>query len=101
MDRRFKSIIISLILLLLLFVVSEARSFLQYASPEKREVNGIFRTLKGSKPSHGNGHRAEHTHSLGAMKDSGPSSGGGGHLIKTAQQVKVVKNSGPSPGQGH
>ncbi|KAF9626295.1 hypothetical protein IFM89_032144 [Coptis chinensis] len=38
---------------------------------------------------------------LGAMKQSGPSSGGKGHRSIDVQSLGGKKDSGPSPGQGH
>lgn len=105
MDTRLKSVtLLTLILVVSFFAillsVSEARP-LPVKDGIISEVNGVFRTLKGSGPTPGVGHRLKKLQNLGGMKQSGPSPGGPGHGLKTLQVLGVVKHSGPSPGEGH
>ncbi|KAI4300220.1 hypothetical protein L6164_033619 [Bauhinia variegata] len=108
MDTRLKSITFFILLLASLFCsmlsASEARPRLHYpSSPSKGivgDVNGIFRTLKGSVPRPGQGHRLKRLQNLGQIKNSGPSPGEG-HRVKSLQDVPVTDHSGPSPGGGH
>ena len=65
-----------------------------------KEVNGIFRTLKRSGPSPGEGHRLKKLEHLAVIKDTGPSPGTG-HKPKRLEKLVVIKNSGPSLGEGH
>ncbi|KAJ1402892.1 putative transmembrane protein [Sesbania bispinosa] len=116
MDTRLNSVVtfLTLILLASLFAslvpVSEARPLLS-SKDGGDQVNGVFRTLKGSGPSPGIGHRLKKLQNVGGMKESGPSPGIGhklqelqnseGNRIKTVQVLGVITHSGPSPGVGH
>ncbi|XP_054793122.1 uncharacterized protein LOC129298726 [Prosopis cineraria] len=94
---RFKSMAFFIVVVVLLLSVSEGRPLMM--KPEE-EVVGIFRTLKGSGPSPGPGHRVTKVQNLMGTENSGPSRGEG-HWLERGQEIGVVKHSGPSPGQGH
>ncbi|XP_045827754.1 PAMP-induced secreted peptide 2-like [Trifolium pratense] len=58
--------------------------------------------IKDSGPSGpGVGHKFTNIDTLGGIKDSGPSSGGVGHKFTNSETLGGIKDSGPSPGVGH
>ncbi|KAK2357020.1 PAMP-induced secreted peptide [Trifolium repens] len=94
------------------FVIIEARplSIIDTKNTATREeVVNIFDWLshslggiKDSGPSGpGVGHKFTNIDTLGGIKDSGPSSGGVGHKFTNSETLGGIKDSGPSPGIGH
>jgi hypothetical protein len=94
------------------FVIIEARplSIIDTKNTATREeVVNIFDWLshslggiKDSGPSGpGVGHKFTNIDTLGGIKDSGPSSGGVGHKFTNSETLGGIKDSGPSPGVGH
>jgi hypothetical protein len=96
------------------FVIIEARplSIIETKNTATREevvdffdwlsVSHSLGGIKDSGPSGpGVGHKFTNIDTLGGIKDSGPSSGGVGHKFTNSETLGGIKDSGPSPGVGH